>query len=183
MNLVAALLLAAFPLAEGTQWVYRGTIRGDFKRADIVRRVTTTMRVVRHEVIGKYEVALIDGDPSSISCEAVDEPRRLFTVIIRDGRRYYEIATPNPVLFDDEEEVAKAVETAALLVEFPLRDHAERVASHKILGKTRQPYAITVRTLPDHTITEFVEGIGITRSQYVHHGSPCEVDLKLVAMH
>ena len=41
-------------------------------------------------------------------------------------------------------------------------------------------YEITQRTLPDHTIVNFVPGIGITRYVYGHHGTVSETDVKLV---
>jgi len=34
--------------------------------------------------------------------------------------------------------------------------------------------------LPDHTIIDFVPGIGITGYSYIHHGTVSEVKVKLV---
>jgi hypothetical protein len=44
----------------------------------------------------------------------------------------------------------------------------------------RTEYEITYRTLPDHTIMNFVPGIGITRYVYGHHGTVSETDVQLV---
>ena len=137
----AVLLAAAFPLAEGTRWTYRGTTRGDYHDAKVVRRVQTTMRVVSHSVVGRYEVAVIDGEPSTIGCDKVPEPRKLFTAIIRDGARYYEVATPNPS---------------------PPRRSSRRRSQAAKRSAANRP---TTRR----------------RWQSVHHGSPCEIDLRLVS--
>jgi hypothetical protein len=40
-------------------------------------------------------------------------------------------------------------------------------------------YILSYQTLADHTVINFVPGIGITRYQYHHHGSVAEVDLSL----
>ena len=41
-------------------------------------------------------------------------------------------------------------------------------------------FLLSFRTRPDHTIIEFVPGIGITRYVYVHHGTVAEADVKLI---
>jgi hypothetical protein len=191
MPLFAVLLAAAFPLAVGTQWVYRGTTRGDYHDAKVVRRVQTTMRVMSHANVGRYEVAVIDGEPSTIGCDKVPEPHKLFTVIVRDGARYYETSTPNPSLPPDEAAVKKEIEDATPFLELPL-------ASRKTVGceqadnapmycwsveplPKRGAYRLTYRSNPTLETMEFEEGVGITRWQSVHHGSPCEIDLRLVS--
>jgi hypothetical protein len=186
----------------GTQWVYRGTTRGDYHDAKVVRRVQTTMRVMSRANVGRYEVAVIDGEPSTVGCDKVPEPRHIFTVIVRDGARYYELATSSPSPLDDElateAKVAKAVEDAAIFLEVPLRGRATigceesehppmccwTVASQpprEIAGKVRQPYRLVYRSNPTLETVEMAEGVGITRWQSVHHGSPCEIDLRLVS--
>ena len=56
-----------------------------------------------------------------------------------------------------------------------------------IQGAPAQPSArqfqITQRTYPDHQFLTFVPGIGITRYQYAHHGTPSEADVELVEFH
>lgn len=193
MIFAAILLQVAFPLAEGTEWLYRGTTRGDFEHANVERKVRTTMRVISHGVVGRFELAVVDGEPSSISCAESPEPRHLFTVIVRDGAKYYELVTPNPDPLAEElttqEEVEKALEGAAPFLDLPMHGRTklgewtiEELAPRAILGKTRTPFRLTFRTEPDDEILEFVEGVGITRYRSVHHGSPCEVDLALVGL-
>lgn len=194
--MIAALLLSVlFPLAEGTRWVYRGTTRGDYHDANVVRRVETTMRVLSRKQVGRFEVAVVDGGPDTVSCEQVAEPRRLFTVIIRDGARYYEIATPNPSPLDDElsteAAVAKAIDDAVPFLETPLRgrktigceqaDHPPMYCWTVEALPKRATYRLTYRSNPTRETIEFEEGVGITRWQSVHHGSPCEVDLRLIS--
>ena len=191
MPAAALLLAAAFPLATGTTWVYRGTTRGDYHRAGVVRKVSTTMRVLEHAKRGRFEAALIDGEPSTVGCDATPEPRRLFTLIVRDGARYYETATPNPSLPQDEAAVAKEIEDAVPFLEVPL-------AGRKTVGceqadnppmycwsvdalPQRGGYRLTYRSNPTLETMDFEEGKGITRWHSVHHGSPCEIDLRLVS--
>jgi len=47
-------------------------------------------------------------------------------------------------------------------------------------ANARTCYRLIYRTRPDHTETELVPGIGITRYVYVHHGTVAETDVKLV---
>jgi hypothetical protein len=49
--------------------------------------------------------------------------------------------------------------------------------------RTMTEFMIAQYTLPDHTIFSFIPGIGITRYQYVHHGTDSEVDVHLVEFH
>ena len=201
--MIAALLLATlFPLAEGTQWVYAGTTRGDYHSAGVVRQVQTTMRVLSRKQVGRFEVAVTDGGPDTVSCDQPAEPRRLFTVIVRDGAGYFEIATPNPSPLDDdfatEAAVANAVGDAPPFLALPLAkyktigceqvDHppmycwtVEALPRRMIVGQMRRPFRLVYRSNPTTETVEFVEGLGITRWQSVHHGSPCEVDLRLIS--
>ncbi len=44
-------------------------------------------------------------------------------------------------------------------------------------------FRISQLTNPDSSAFDFAPGVGITRFQYVHHGSPSEVDVRLVEFH
>lgn len=44
----------------------------------------------------------------------------------------------------------------------------------------RTEYQLIFRTNPDHTIIEFVPGVGITRYVYSHHGTVSEVEARLI---
>jgi hypothetical protein len=50
-------------------------------------------------------------------------------------------------------------------------------------GHTMTEFTIMQYTGPDHSIFSFVPGVGITRYQYVHHGTVSEVDVQLVEFH
>ncbi len=41
-------------------------------------------------------------------------------------------------------------------------------------------YRLTMRTLPDHQVVEWRAGLGVTAYAYAHHGTPAEVDVRLV---
>jgi len=50
-------------------------------------------------------------------------------------------------------------------------------------GPHRAPFfRIAYRTHPDHTLVEFVPGLGFTSFTYVHHGTVAECDMRLVAV-
>ncbi|HKS23866.1 MAG TPA: hypothetical protein VJZ76_13775 [Thermoanaerobaculia bacterium] len=185
--MIAALLLAAlFPLAEGARWIYSGTTRGDYHRADVVRRVETTMRVLSHRKVGRFEVVVVEGAPSTVGCDPVPEARRLFTTIIRDGALYYEVV---PDELATEAAVKKAIEDATPFLELPLHgrktigceqaDHPPMYCWTVEALPKRGAYRLVYRSNPTLETMEFVEGVGITRWQSVHHGSPCEIDLRL----
>ncbi|MGH9862596.1 MAG: hypothetical protein ACRD35_04155 [Candidatus Acidiferrales bacterium] len=44
-------------------------------------------------------------------------------------------------------------------------------------------YRLAYRTLPDHTVVDFVPGVGIIHYVYAHHGTVAEADVKLVEYH
>jgi len=43
-------------------------------------------------------------------------------------------------------------------------------------------FRLTLRTLPDDTVIDFIPGVGMTRYQYRHHGTVAEADLHLVSL-
>ena len=49
-------------------------------------------------------------------------------------------------------------------------------------GRVTQ-YRLAYRTLPDHTLIDFVPGVGIIHYVYAHHGTVAEADVKLVEYH
>jgi hypothetical protein len=64
--------------------------------------------------------------------------------------------------------------------------HVEKVESRPVRlpgswpSDSRDVVTLSYRTLPDHQLVEFVEGVGIIRYDAVHHGTEGEVRLKLV---
>lgn len=50
-------------------------------------------------------------------------------------------------------------------------------------GRSRAPFfRIAYRTHPDHSLMDFVPGLGFTRYTYVHHGTVAECEMRLVAV-
>ncbi len=181
----AALSFAAdpFPIAKGTHWPYRGT----FTTGNDVRHVKTTMRVVQNATIGRYEVAIVDGEPGSISCVVVPEPRHLTSVIIRDGNRYYGLVTPNPSPIEDEyeteDDAAKAVQDAALLVEFPLHGQTTIGAppiAWAVEELAPKRHRLTFTSGAEQEIVDWEEGVGMTRWRDLHQVDGCNADFVLV---
>lgn len=186
LTLQAALSFATdpFPLAQGTTWVYRGTLTS----SGHVRHVTTTMRIVQNATIGRYEVAIVDGEPASVSCVVVKEPRHLTSVIIRDGNRYYGLVTPDPSPIDDEytteDDVAKALEDAALMLEIPL--HGKTTIGTPPIAWTVEElgpkqYRLTFSAIDaEREIVDWEEGVGMTRWRDLHQTDGCSADFVLV---
>lgn len=52
-----------------------------------------------------------------------------------------------------------------------------------VKGASRPVYQLAFRTNPDHQTVEIAPGIGVVRFTYSHHGTPLEVDVKLVEYH
>lgn len=50
-----------------------------------------------------------------------------------------------------------------------------------VAAKPMQVWTVAYRTMPDHQIVQFVAGLGVTRYEFVHHGTVASVDLRLVS--
>ncbi len=175
-------------MTPGTTWVYNATIRGDFAKPDVVRHVKTTMRVEEYQRVGRYEVAQISGGPRDVACFAIEHPTIDYWV--RDGSRFYEISRSGPDLLDDptEESIAAALEDSDPLVIWPMKGR-KSIGCQKdsamycwTIEEGDDEFVLTFRTNPDHEIIHFKPNVGITRYVYGHHGSPCDIDVKLVKM-
>jgi len=46
--------------------------------------------------------------------------------------------------------------------------------------ETREVATVSYRSLPDHQVLEVVQGVGLVRYVYEHHGAPATVDVRLV---
>jgi hypothetical protein len=51
------------------------------------------------------------------------------------------------------------------------------------IRKPQVRYRVAFRTNPDHQIVDYVQGIGIIRYIYMHHGTVAETDVHLVEFH
>ncbi len=54
-----------------------------------------------------------------------------------------------------------------------------RVKGVEATGRGTQ-YRLALRTLPDHTLIDFVPGLGITHYIYSHHGTLAQAEVELV---
>lgn len=212
MRAAAALLLLAqsvlgaepaMPLARGTTWIYRGTVRGNGEHDDrIVKNVTTTMRVVDYWMAGKYEIAILDpAGPYDVSC--LREPPYVGSVAFaRTAGSIWELRVKDPSTLKSEAVVRDEIGFDTPHVVQPLRGRSSIgceskidnlfcrtiVATQKRLEKVkgvdaqvlRATYTLTFRTVSDDRIEEYAPGIGLTRFRYEDHSAPCHQDFRLV---
>jgi len=191
MFAAAILFAATFPLAHLTEWHYRGTIRGDYKRVTAPRNAATTMVVDSHAKVGRFEIAVLHGSPWGVSCFTTDSGRPPYTnVIIRDGNSYYHVQMqdPDPIMdvFHSAREVEEELQGYQPFIVMPMKGRksigceAGSTMDCSTIEERNGEFEITYRTDPDYQIINFRPEVGITRFRYNHNGSPCQIDLRLV---
>ncbi len=67
---------------------------------------------------------------------------------------------------------------------FVAKEEKRKLSGVKGLSpEDRNVYELRYMTNPDHTIMEFVEGVGLVSYQYHHHGTVADTELRLVEFH
>ena len=175
-----------------------------------VKQLTWETTVVDAVAIGKYTVALILGHPSDLAFSEGGPAKGSYILVVANNREIYfdrcEPAVSLEQLKLSDFRLAQLTAKRNLIFKLPLRegetfgaapDRGERddtfyewsvesvgPAKQQIAGfpsdKERMAYTLIYRTMPDHQISTYVPGIGLTAYIYSHHGTPSEVDMKLV---
>jgi hypothetical protein len=178
-----------------------------------VTNVTWTMSVVRAVERDGLFAALVRGFPADLNwSDGQAEPQLSLLIRTDDGKFYLNSEwNTQPVLdrLDDPKYSLQGLLAADdWILELPLaagkkfcderemrRDDGEYcwvtgaphpVALSNVTGiapGSRTAYDVAYTTHPDETVFEFVDGVGITRYQYRHHGSVAETVLRLVEFH
>lgn len=151
----------------------------------------------------------LKGHPSDLAWYEEGKPPSEYAIIQLDNRLYRADMAILKRLKDRSDTLQNLVRSDQIIFDFPLApdkkfcepEHIDRADSMYcwIVGqdpqtlswqidgipssKTILEYTLSMATLPDHSVTYFAPGVGITRYVYVHHGTISEVDVRLVEYH
>lgn len=168
------------------------------------------MKVEKRIKNGSFEIAVMKGHPGDLCWYEPGKTPSSYLIVWRD-KKYYEIRINNDFdkLISDEKYLSAKTDFYSLFLVEPLKkdmefgsdpdmprddtfyewlveDEQGGSLSH-VIGisqrKTFSKYILIYRTMPDHQILDFVPSVGITRFQYVHHGTVSEVDVHLAEFH
>lgn len=192
--------LDLLPLRKGTTWIYRGTVDyvvdGGFGR----RTVTWKSEVLETFERGPLFAALVLGHPSDLPFTDGTGPRKRWILGRWKGRFHFEASSDSAPLsrLAEQSTRRRLFERASFFATLPLERGSTGIgpdgepsgweverdapAGPRIEGApaTGQAYRLGRRTLSDHTFLTLVEGVGITRFEYGHHGTLSDVELDLV---
>ncbi len=201
---------ADFPLTEGSYWVYEGLAKSDLDGKVVQRMLGLKMQVLEKVEREPFTAYLVSGSPFDLPwLEEGTQPGPSVIIHTQPGRFYRAEIGVLGRLKDKTDDLTSLVKEEDLFLDLPLqtgkrfcpaRDLAradglycrfvadtEQVRLEGIKGvstaQTVTLYDLQVRTLPDQESFQFAMGLGITRYQYIHHGSVSEVDVRLTEYH
>jgi len=197
-----------FPLHAGNYWIYKGQVKWTDTTTEpqgiAEATMTWKMEVVRTMNVGKYDVAVMKGHPSDLAWYEKDKPRSDY-LIVRDGGTYYRV---DGAAISDTATLDSKLDFNSMFLKLPppkgciARDpeidredtmycwaanetkqiHLEGVS--RVSPQTEfTAFELAMRSLPEHNIVSFAEGVGMTAYIYGHHGTVSEVDVKLIEFH
>jgi hypothetical protein len=196
-----------FPLIPGTKWTYEGTVRWtegfELKEKAVTWKMEVVDAVNRGEVAGYH----MKGHPRELVWY-VDgqEPGEYAILQVGANKFYYASIDAYQRLFNEADDLAGLVSEEDLFLELPLKEgkrfceteqilredgmycwvigKGEPVQMKNVAGLTMPAplleYPVQRSTLPDYIQIGFTPGVGITKFNYVHHGTTAEVNLELV---
>ena len=194
-----------FPLRTGNLWVYKGwkkeeSHHGFGKYSKTV--FTWKMRVVKTIPGTQYNAAIVNGYADAL--DAGYDPEKSLILYSQSGKFYKDTGNRDEILKrlkSKSPDLTDLLKEEDLIFDLPLTlgkkfgymeeslDYCWVVESKRLTRltgikgvsplKKRLKYTLLFWTNPDHQIIEFVPGIGIVHSYYVHHGTIHEIDLRL----
>lgn len=201
------------PMRPGTYWIFRGNVKWAGPDNNVREELLDwKVEVMRSALVGRYEVAVMNGDPGDLIWYETGKQRRDY-LIVRDGAKYYRLPLDKrdeaAALFSDVRRLESRLNLYSLFLDLPLREGmcfgrepenkrndnffcwavsrptAGRINGVKGISSEQQLTTFNLRYYAntDHTIIDFVPGIGITSYVFAHHGTVSEVDVKLVEYH
>lgn len=172
--------------------------------------LTWKMEVVDTKEGANFFAALIKGMPDDLSWYVPNRPRGDYLILRVGSSTYYIYTGKKALtawsILSDKEQKLNTLDEGEIMLDGPLvqgkvfgGDFLNRVTGTRYcwnvesensfdlksfhnasqLNNPRE-FSCVYRTNPDHTIMNFVPGIGITGYVYVHHGTLSEADLKLI---
>lgn len=191
---------------EGAYWVYKGQVKWTEPNSSEIREDTITWRMEIVETIESNGItaARVKGHPADLRWYEENRQPGDYLIVRKGENLYYLITEPRVeqvlgLLKDSTLMPDGWLYKSELFLDLPLSlnkafggckdsyhwqvievDSIEPgvIRGLPLVSETR--YRLALATLPDHTIVDFVPGIGITRYRYAHHGTVSEIDVKLV---
>jgi hypothetical protein len=210
VSAVAATVVTPLPLEKGMRWEYEGKVEWTVMNSTKVlsTNINWVMEVVDVKERGAIRASVVHGLPDEL---AWYEPNRMpgFSVLLSVTNHVYRISASSEK--DGEtlarrftREAYKLPSSAEEWLAFPLAkgkrwardtDRVDNNYCWHVQGKkmkhlqisgypAKHPAAVWTliyRTNPDHQIVDFVEGLGITRYVFAHHGTVASADVRLVS--
>lgn len=197
-----------WPLAKGTDWIYRVDVQSQQTTGILATQLTWRMEVVDTYHRSNIDAALMRGHPADLAFYTRGAQPR-FWVLARSGDRYYVLRDPAAWsrLHDRADSLSGLIATPNEFFSFPMKPgdlfaqdpkrddnfygwYVEDVHAADLAGlpdlpvrSDAQEYLLVNRTIGGTETVTFVPGAGITRYIYHHSGTVSEVDAVLVQWH
>jgi len=174
---------------------------------DLTWKMEVVEMVERGEIVGYA----LRGHPSDLAWYEEGKQRSEYVIVQFGPDKFYKTDDLKALqrLKDETDSLNGLAHEAQLILDFPLLpgkrfgeleqvnrtdgrycwvvEQDKRILSKRINGVPSSEmipeYTLHFVTLPDHVIVDFAPGVGITRYEYVHHGTVSEVNVKLVEYH
>lgn len=173
------------------------------------KKITWKMEVIENFQRGHVNVGVVKGHPADLVWYREGKERGDYLIIeLKPGKYYLVMGDRVPEVLarlkDEGDFLANLLEESELFLEWPLltgqvfgstsqlarldggyRWNVEQqelvgLKTKRIASGSETQYRLTYRTAPDRVVVHFIPGVGISRYQYLHHGTISEIDLKLI---
>ena len=199
-----------FPLETGSYWIYSGTIETTINTSLIQKEIIWKMEVIETIRRGEITGYSMKGYPSDLSWYKDDQAPSIYSIIQIGDNKFYKSGIETYERIENQaDNLDNLVEERQLIFIFPLSKVNKYCPTEDInrsdswycwiVGKDTEsinweiiglqednslmPYSLTFMTGPDRESIQFVEGLGITKYIYSHHGTISNVYVKLVEYH
>ena len=173
-------MLAAdpLPLAKGAKWTYDVTVRRFDPDAgkEVSKTLSWTTEVMDARESNGVTAFRVKGWPTDLALDPADQaPVATERTVLRSGNRFMFGTTPDPT-----------ADGAEGWFSWPVYD-GQRICPKKETGycwevaAVDNGYTLKFSTGPDEQTFEIEPGTGVSRFHYAHHGTPDEVEAKLVS--
>ncbi len=190
---------APFPLTKGNFWIYEGIVKyqtGGPQKAT-TQKVSLKMEVTEVYQRAQVTIAVVKGFPTDLINYEDSIKRNNYLIVSVNNRRYYLIRPErcDSVLAkvkNQKAELIDIVKEDELFLDFPLHKgevfgetamltREDGYYSWKVSESSKKDtFHISYKSSPASISFDFVPGKGITRYNYIHHGTISECNIKLI---
>lgn len=192
-----------FPLEKGNYWIYEGNVRWTNPGENTIQEKKVIWRMEVLDVVKRNHVmaARLKGHPYDLAWYAPGKERGDFLIVCLVNK-YYLVDDDELItdvlnrIKDPADNLKDLVNDSKLFLDAPLMKNKVFggegdsqlfrqdfmyvwLVEDVRLENSYKKYRLAFRSLPDHTIVDFIPGIGIENFIYVHHGTVSEANVKL----